>query len=137
MAVTPATAWQEATARLAEAVARLNEASDNRQVALIGVRRTAVETALASAVKAASAFAASGAVASAVQQSQWTATLIQMEAALKRAMDVVQVSDGTGGSPLDAGVRIPGTAIVVPWAAVIGVGAVALAAWYFSRQRGR
>lgn len=132
-----AQSWQSATADLAAAVARLRESVESRSPALTRVRVTAVESALKDATAAANAFVRSGAQVSDVQQSQWVGTLTQMGEVMRAAQNFlkeVPVQNGGAGA-LDAGFRIPGTQIVVPWAAALAVVAVVGVAWYATRRR--
>jgi LPXTG-motif cell wall-anchored protein len=130
--------WDARIGDLAAAVSRLQEAVTNQQVALVGVRRTAVEQELARASEAVKAFAATGASAPTDVQSRWVATLGQASAVLTSAKNLMaMVPSGNGGSSgVDTlGLRIPGTGIVVPWAAVLGILAVIGAGMYFSKRR--
>lgn len=135
--VTPIEIWASRVNVLAEAVTRLQEAVTNRQPSLAVVRRKAVEDALKTATAAASAVASTGLQPPAQVQEQWIATLTRMDAVLRAAQALALDASVNGGSSAvdTAGFRIPGTAIIVPWAAVLAVLAVGGVAWYVSRRK--
>lgn len=129
--------WQNATNDLAASVTRLEEAVNQRSYALVQVRIADTETALKRATAAASDFARSGAVPPQTLQTQWVATLTKMETVLRSARQLQREAPAANGGDgmLDAGFQIPGTSVIVPWAALLAVGAVAAVAWYYSRKR--
>lgn len=105
----------------------------SKNVGGVSQARPQAEAALTAAIGAASAFAATGSKPTAAMQSKWEAGLMAVQAALNESAALLKKDSVS--VVVDGGFTIPGTSIVVPWAALIGVLAVAAAGWYFSRRR--
>lgn len=129
--------WTAATADLQADVSRLQQAVAQRGVSLVRVRLAAVEESYKVAVQAASAVAAAGLTPPTAVQTGWVAVLSAMAPIMQNARQLIAESPSANGGNgmLDAGARIPGTNIVVPWAAVLGILAVGGVAWWVTRRR--
>lgn len=129
--------FESAIRGLAEASARLDAAVDQRALALIAVRRKAVEAALKVASSAAAAIGNAKVAVPTDVHSQWVATLTGMQGSLRRADDLLKDAEAQGAipSPLDAGFQIPGTNVIVPYVALFAMAAVAGLAWYATKGK--
>lgn len=129
--------WSAATTDLQADISRLQQAVAQRGVSLVRVRLAAVEESYKAAVQAATAFAATGGTPPSALQSTWVAVLSAMSPVVQNARQLVAESPSPNGgnSVVDAGLRIPGTSIVVPWVAVLSILAVGGVAWWVSRRK--
>lgn len=138
--------WERLTNELAVAVAQLAAAVGDRKAVEAAAMVPRVESLLQQASNAAKQYATYKLPVAPEVQQRWVSVLTRMQSALNGAKALkgtasaapIMLSDDGGvmpPSPLDAGFRIPGTNVVVPWVAVVGVAAVVLAGVYFSRRR--
>lgn len=135
--------WTGLMDSLAVQVAKLSAAVGGKRGAEVAQLRPAVESVLSLATKAAGLVGSLKVPVPADVQQRWVSVLTRTQSALKDAESMVgrtQVTVSGSSLPVPADVstegwRIPFTNIVMPWAAVIGVVAVAGIGLYFSRKR--
>jgi hypothetical protein len=133
---TALTTFQDTINELGAAVGRLEEATTGQRISLMRVRLTAVQATFNAATAAARAVGDSGFRPTEAMQSQWNAVLLKMESEVRRATELLKVHDAQGAStsPMDAGFRIPGTQIVVPYIVLISLGLIGAAVWYVKKR---
>lgn len=139
--------WKRAMDALAVEVSRLASlASGSGDRAAVTRLASNVESLLSLAARAAGAVNAAGAIVPADVQQRWVSILTRVQAALQaaRAMSGVAVPQSLAPVTITAdvpdprsGLRIPGTSIVVPWLAVVGVAIVVGVGFYVSTRRKR
>lgn len=139
--------WKRAMDSLAVEVSRLASlAAGSGDRAGLARLASNVESLLSVASRAAAAVGASGAIVPADVQQRWVSILTRMQAAMQAARSVSGANVPQALPPVvvtedvpdpRAGLRIPGTSIVVPWLAVVGVALVVGVGLYVSRRRKR
>lgn len=136
MSTTALSTFQNAIDELGGAIARLEEATTGERISLMRVRLTAVKSSFTAATNAARAVGSSGFRPTEAMQSQWNAVLLKMQSEVRRAEELLKVHDmhGASVSPMDAGFRIPGTQIVVPYIVIVSLGLIGAAVWYVKKR---
>ena len=141
------TEWKRAMDSLAVEASRLASlAAGSGDRAAVTRLASNVESLLSLASRAAAAFGAAGGAVPADVQQRWVSILTRVQSALQAARLLSGVATPQALGPVTitadapdprSGLRIPGTSIVVPWLAVVGVVIVVGVGAYVSMRRKR
>lgn len=136
--------WERLTNDLAVQSARLAEVVGAKRYAEAYDLAAVVESLVKSASDAAGMYASYKIPIAPEVIDRWKSVLRRSQDAIAGARNLpanvslpplVTATDSTGSvSMIDAGFRFPGTSVVVPWVAVVGVAVVVGVGFYFSRR---